>query len=628
MKKYLMYLVLLFSSLFIFSNVKAESISTDFGNVQFDFTTFITENNLNDYNYYSIVMRNNQQVPVLTLYKNKPILTSIGWGITLKDSSEEPVLLYTYNFNNNTWLSATNNENGQFSSRNVIYSSNFDSVLYNGQTINLVLNKSYKSFIKDYDSNFSFTQSYNNYSATISYNNENNSIVFDNTDDNLDGSIQLTKQYWYLIASYNNYEVYLYQSDTPLYLLYNGSYDSLCLSNNTSTCHTNQDSFNYNINSGASNNNFSFTQTFYNVFNDTFSNTTSFRYLNASQRILHSGDILDSSGNIISSANVYDSVVINLVKDFGNNSFGFYQNLVNVSGVSLTGVVDSLSITCEQDKLFNNGYCSLSYDDLINHNSNISHFNNFGFSFVQLFGNNSGYLDNNRYYLYSFRLIKPFTPQVGNIFINTLTNNPYQVTNISNVYLYDGGSYTDYVIKFKIENSSFSSSSDLNDIRVVFRDSLDSYYSPIPDSFNFSVYRSFKLQYFTIEPTSNDIQNFISSNDLSVINGVSSQSSFFTDTNFNTYGFGGIITAPFRILYAIQNYNSCSDITIPFPHGNNQNITLKCVRQNVPSSINPLISILQIILSGIISYRIAVGVLNIIKDLSSPDDANIEVVDL
>ena len=123
------------------------------------------------------------------------------------------------------------------------------------------------------------------------------------------------------------------------------------------------------------------------------------------------------------------------------------------------------------------------------------------------------------------------------------------------------------------------------------------------------------------------LDNFINNNGLSTIDGVSKQNSFFTDTQFNSFGFGGIVTAPFRFLYALENYDTCQDISVPFPHSN-QNLTLKCVRQNIPNSINPLITILQVLLSGFIAYRIAVGVLNIIKDISSPDDANIEVVDL
>lgn len=318
--------------------------------------------------------------------------------------------------------------------------------------------------------------------------------------------------------------------------------------------------------------------------------------------------------------------VVNKVVDLGDNTFGFYQDYVGLNLTSLSGAADTLSVVCEEDRPFNNNYCFINYTDLINHNSDISVFNNYGASFTQMFGKNTGYLLNDRYYLYSFRIQKPFVPQVGNLFVNSLTNNSNQV-DILGVYLQDAGSYTDYVVKFKISNSDYNSNTSLNDIMVVFRDGLSNYFTTIPNSFNYSVYRSFKLQYFSTEPTMEQVNNFYNSSDLSTIDGISSNSSFFTDNDFNTYGFGGIVTAPFRFLYAIQNYQTCSDIVLPFPHSNNT-ITLKCVRNTIPNSISPLITILQLILSGFICYRIAVETLSIIKDISSPEDASIEVVDL
>lgn len=344
---------------------------------------------------------------------------------------------------------------------------------------------------------------------------------------------------------------------------------------------------------------------------------------NDSEELFEYGDIFPFYYDFIKN----HGVVVNKVKDLGNNTFGFYQNVVGINATSLSGPLDTLSIICEENKPFINGYCSMNYDDLKNHNSDVSVFNNYATEFTQLFGSNTGYLYNDKYYLYSFRIQKPFVPEVGNVFINSLTNDSAQV-NILNVYANDGGSYTDYVVKFKIENTDYNANTNLKDILVVFRDGLGTYYNDsIPSTFNYSVYRSFKLQYFDTEPTINDVNDFYNNNDLSYIDGVSSQTSFFTDNEFNTFGFGGIITAPFRFLYALENYESCSDITVPFPHSN-QNLTLTCVRKSIPTSLNPLIVILQVILSGIISYRIAVGTLKIIKDVSSPDNANIEVVDL
>ena len=323
-------------------------------------------------------------------------------------------------------------------------------------------------------------------------------------------------------------------------------------------------------------------------------------------------------------------VPINKVADFGNSTYGFYNNFLSVHDIGVGNDIYNVAVICEQDKPFENGYCNLNTNDLFNYNSNINFFKKSALAFTQVFSttDSTGYLFNNKYYMYSFRVLKPFVPSVAGVRLDT-SDGVYDVpdANIISVKKYDGGSYTDYVVSFKIDNTNFSSSTNLNNILVLFGGTLESYYQPIPSTFNLGVYRSFKLQILNNSPTDTEIENFMFTNDLSSIDSSGSQNGFFTDTTFNTFGFSAIITAPFRFLYALEDYESCTDINLPFPY-TNTNLQLKCVRNSIPSSVSPLISILQVVLSGFVGYRICVGTFKIIKELLDPNNYDIEVIDL
>lgn len=323
-------------------------------------------------------------------------------------------------------------------------------------------------------------------------------------------------------------------------------------------------------------------------------------------------------------------VPINKVSDFGNNTYGFYNNFLSVHDIGVGNDIYNVAVICEQDKPFENGYCNLNVNDLLSYNSNINYFKKSALAFTQVFSTTetTGYLYNNKYYMYSFRILKPFVPNFSSIRLDT-SDGIYEVpnANILSVKKYDGGSYTDYVVSFKIDNTNFSSSTNLNNILVLFGGTLESYYQPIPSTFNLGVYRSFKLQILNNSPTDTEIENFMFTNDLSSIDSAGSQNGFFTDNTFNTFGFSAIITAPFRFLYALEDYESCTDINLPFPY-TNTNLQLKCVRNSIPNSVYPLISILQVVLSGFIGYRICVGTFKIIKELLDPNNYDIEVVDL
>lgn len=343
--------------------------------------------------------------------------------------------------------------------------------------------------------------------------------------------------------------------------------------------------------------------------------------------------VLNSSNNVVTTATfTVDNIIsyenVSSVIDLGSNHYGYFSNYVLVQNVKSTTENNLVSILCERDRAFDNGFCSLFYSDLISNHSDINYFNDTTFAFHTLFGDANNILVSNKYYVFNFRVLKPFVPDISNVVLSTNYGDIDLANNFDKVYYNDGGSYTDYAIVFNTNNITLDSSYNLNSISVYFSVPLSNYYyNNIPDSFSFSIYRSFKLSYYDNIPDSNEISNLFSINNLSSIDGFNSQHLFFTDTTFNTYGFGGIISAPFRLLYALEDYDTCSDITIPFPHSN-QTFTLNCVRSSIPSSINPLISILQIVLSGLICYRIAVSTLALIKQVLNPNDTNIEVVDL
>ena len=333
----------------------------------------------------------------------------------------------------------------------------------------------------------------------------------------------------------------------------------------------------------------------------------------------------------------FDVKSVNKVITYDDDFYGFFNNYLIINNIFDDGSnVDGSFVNCvdnsedldfvDNAKLFKNGYCSFDKDNITLSNDN---FLNSYFSFSNVIGTNtvSSFLHNNYYYLYSFRVLKPFTPKPTLILFDT-SGGTISIP-ILNIDMQDGGSYLDYTLKFYLSDSltNINFSSELKAISIVFDKSVNSFYNN-KDSFDsFGIFRSFKIKWFSSNPTSSDINDFKNNEDLSKIDGTNRTHSFFTDTTFNTYGFSGIVTAPFRFLYVLEDYSSCSSISLPFPHTNN-NLTMSCVRDSIPDSVNPLIIILQTILSGIICYYIGVNTLSTIKEILTPDKDSVEVVNL
>lgn len=418
------------------------------------------------------------------------------------------------------------------------------------------------------------------------------------------------------ITYYNDFTLYDLQTTPYLNIFYNvggSSTSSIFGYNNFTYYYNTSDGYLYN----SSNNS--------RLWSVSLSNLKS--YLNY--------DLLDQNGNILRTANVENHAPIDLKtvdvrQDLGDNTYGYFTNYLTIHNFGTANIVYNYAINCEQDKPFLNGYCIMDYNDMQDYNSNINLFRKSAFGFTQLFGVNNNLLKNDRYYLYSFRILKPFVPEVSALVIDTDVGE-YDVSarddTIISVKKVDGVGYTDYVIQFKITNSNFDEFTSIKSIFVLFAYDLDYYYDVIPQSFQYGVYRSFKIKYSDTIFSNTDINNFTFDNDLSNIDGTSHQNNFFTDTYFDTHGFSGIITAPFRFLYAMEVTDYCEPIEFQFPHSSSS-FTLPCVRGSIPDSISPLINILQLILSGFICYRIAVGVLATIKGVLTPTKDGIEVVDL
>lgn len=95
----------------------------------------------------------------------------------------------------------------------------------------------------------------------------------------------------------------------------------------------------------------------------------------------------------------------------------------------------------------------------------------------------------------------------------------------------------------------------------------------------------------------------------------------------NTHGLSNIITAPLGLLANLPNLaNFCTPVTAPL--GSLGNITFPCMTPIYQEKLGNLFTIWQIVLVGVFSYRMGLALFQKIKNLSSPNDDRIEVVNL
>lgn len=95
----------------------------------------------------------------------------------------------------------------------------------------------------------------------------------------------------------------------------------------------------------------------------------------------------------------------------------------------------------------------------------------------------------------------------------------------------------------------------------------------------------------------------------------------------NSHGLSNIIMAPLSFIAELPGMiNSCAPLNLPF--GNIGTMTLPCMTPVYQTNFGTLFALWQTVLIGLFSYRMGVSLFEKIKNISSPNDDRIEVVNL
>lgn len=105
-----------------------------------------------------------------------------------------------------------------------------------------------------------------------------------------------------------------------------------------------------------------------------------------------------------------------------------------------------------------------------------------------------------------------------------------------------------------------------------------------------------------------------------------SASGFFDNFQDNDHGLSGIINAPLNFIKNL-NSKSCSPINVSIPLINS-NFSLPCMSSFYNTHFAELFRIYQIVIFGLISYRICLDIFRIVKGFKDPDSDKVEVLDL
>lgn len=106
----------------------------------------------------------------------------------------------------------------------------------------------------------------------------------------------------------------------------------------------------------------------------------------------------------------------------------------------------------------------------------------------------------------------------------------------------------------------------------------------------------------------------------------SEASELFTNTEYETHGITGIITAPLNLIESLLS-KTCSPLELPLPFVS-ENLILPCMLSIYQQNFPTFLTIYQIVISALIGYRICVSVFFMVKDFKNPDSDKIEVLDL
>lgn len=123
-----------------------------------------------------------------------------------------------------------------------------------------------------------------------------------------------------------------------------------------------------------------------------------------------------------------------------------------------------------------------------------------------------------------------------------------------------------------------------------------------------------------------DINNSINNSN---VDGAKSDYSNFFD-NFSVPDSGNlssIITIPLQAISRIGT-DVCRDIVLPVPNTDNKKLVLPCFTPIYEEKVPQLLNLWNLIILGIISYRVLVSLFQHIKDLHDPTQDKVEVIDL
>ena len=108
---------------------------------------------------------------------------------------------------------------------------------------------------------------------------------------------------------------------------------------------------------------------------------------------------------------------------------------------------------------------------------------------------------------------------------------------------------------------------------------------------------------------------------------IDDKTGFFSGFDNNMHGLSGIITAPLTTIQGLVN-NTCIPLQIPIPF-TNDSVDLPCMHDIYLNVLgDELYTIIQTVITGIISYYICLDIFRIVKGFKDPQEDKIEVLDL
>lgn len=322
---------------------------------------------------------------------------------------------------------------------------------------------------------------------------------------------------------------------------------------------------------------------------------------------------------VVSSANQEISGIIpsydsGQVNNYGNNNFGVTSNQVTIRGHDLFN-----TITCSSQRAFVNNVCYVNNSDILDIQDKLN--NRVHVTFYFSMHNINVPYQGDKYYLFSYRsyfdrVLLPYNVSIisGNSINSSTTIIDYNVK--------EHGLYRDYIILFS--SSSSQTLIGVDGVSLIFP-SFSTIYDSFPQSFTLGFYNGVKYQQFDTLPTSSDIENFYNNNSLDSLNN-GSLLSYFTNFSINDHGLSSVVLKPIDFLNHLTN-STCSPVEFPLPH-TDKVLTLPCIRPLFELYLPSVFQLYQLIVSGLIFYRIGIDLFRLIKNLFNPENDKIEVVDL